>query len=240
MRGGSPGIAGSASPLVAVCVAALVLLLMPTAAAAQALDRVETRMAAGEVAEARELLLTWWDGPRAEASREELQRGHWLRGVLTLDPSQAALDYTRLAVEYPGGPYTDRALHRLAETARARGDAAEARRHYAVLARDYPSSPLRTRARAWLDANPADGGGSFAVQAGAFAERAGADALVERLRRAGFEPRLTRVEGSDLVRVRVGRFADAAQATRVHDALVDAGFEAMVVRDAGRETRLGG
>lgn len=221
-------------------VVAAALFAAPAGLFGQSLDTVEERMAAGEVAEARGLLLAWWDGPRAEAGREDRQRGHWLRGVLTLDPSQAALDYTRLVVEYPGGPYTDRALHRLAEAARARGDTTEARRHYTILARDYPSSPLRTRARAWLDAHPADGGGSFAVQAGAFAERARADELAGRLRQAGFEPRLAIVEGSDLVRVRIGRFADASGATRVHDALVEAGFDAMVVRDAARETPAGG
>lgn len=224
----------------ALRVALAALVAAPGVLTGQSLDRVEQHMAAGEVAEARDLLLTWWGGPRAQAGRDELQRGHWLRGVLTLDPSQAELDYTRLAVEYPGGPYTDRALHRLAEAARMRGDAAGARRHYAVLARDYPSSPLRTAARAWLDANPADGGGSFAVQAGAFSERAGAEELASRLRAGGFQPRLATVEGSPLVRVRVGRFADAAGATRVHDALVEAGFDAMVVRDAGRESPVGG
>jgi hypothetical protein len=226
--------------LALVWAALVVLGAGPGPAAAQVLDRVETLIADGDVVQAREQLLAWWDGPRAGAAREEVQRGLWLRGLLNLDPSQATLDYTRLTVEYPGGPFTDRALHRLAGVARARGDLAEARRHYAVLARDYPSSPLRLEARAWLDAHPADGGGSFAVQAGAFSDRSRADDLAARLREAGFEPRLVVVEGSDLVRVRLGRFMDAAGATRVHDALVGAGFEAMVVGDAGREVGVSG
>src|SRR5690606_15481780 len=46
----------------------------------------------------------------------------------------------------------------------------------------------------------------FAVQAAALRDRNGADNLAERLRRAGFEPRVVRVEGSSLYRVRLGRY----------------------------------
>lgn len=221
-------------------------------AAGQSLDRVDELTRAGAVAEAREELLAWWAGPGERAPRDQRQRGIWLRGVLTLDASQARLDYTRLVVEYPGGAFTDQALLRLAGMARAAGDLAAARRHYEVLARDYPSSSARTEALAWLEAHPASGAsaapagaaaaptGGFSVQLGAFSERARADELAARLREAGFEPRIVVVEGSELVRVRAGRFPDAQGATRAYDRARAAGFDAMVVTDAARERPAGG
>jgi cell division protein FtsN len=247
----------------------------PAPAAAQSLDQVDALTREGAVAEARDELLAWWEGPGPSAGRDDQQRALWLRGLLTLDPAQAALDYTRLAVEYPSGPFTDRALLRLAGMARARGDAAAARRHYRTLARDYPNSPARTEARAWLDANPEEPAATdppraseparsappstttaatsapaarapaataqpFAVQFGAFGERARADDLAGRLGKAGFEPRIVVVEGSDLVRVRMGRFADPADATRLFDRVRAAGFDAMVVTDVARERPAGG
>ncbi|NIP81051.1 MAG: hypothetical protein GWM90_18265, partial [Gemmatimonadetes bacterium] len=78
-------------------------------------------------------------------------------------------------------------------------------------------------------------GGAFAAQTGAFRLRESAGALVERLRAAGFEPRLVRLSGSDLLRVRLGRFADRAAAARLVARLEARGFEALVVGDAHRE-----
>lgn len=79
-------------------------------------------------------------------------------------------------------------------------------------------------------------GARFAVQTGAFRGRAGADALSERLRREGHQPRLARVPANDLMRVRVGSFVDEADAERLRDRLRAAGFDAVVVEDVARET----
>lgn len=78
--------------------------------------------------------------------------------------------------------------------------------------------------------------GPWAVQSGAFRMRAGADALVARLRRAGFQPRLVRVPGNDLMRVRVGSFTGQSEAAALRDRLRSGGFDAVVVEDASRET----
>jgi tetratricopeptide (TPR) repeat protein len=75
----------------------------------------------------------------------------------------------------------------------------------------------------------------YAIQAGAFRQARGAEELAERLRRAGFEPRIVAVPGSDLRRVRVGRFADPAAAAELIRRLRAAGFTAIVVDDAGSE-----
>lgn len=83
-------------------------------------------------------------------------------------------------------------------------------------------------------AKPA-GVGRYALQIGAFREGAGAGRLVERLRKAGFEPRVAHIPGSSLRRVRIGRFASAAEAQPVIDALRAAGFDLVVVNDADRE-----
>jgi len=116
------------------------------------LERVENLASAGSVSEARKLLESWWDSAGSKASREDRQRALWLRGRLTPDPSRAALDFRRLVVEYPGGPFTDQALFRLAQDAFASGDSAAARQRVTDLQRDYPGSPVRRQAENWLDA----------------------------------------------------------------------------------------
>jgi cell division septation protein DedD len=77
----------------------------------------------------------------------------------------------------------------------------------------------------------------FAVQAAALRDRAGADALVARLRRAGFDPRVVRLEGSTLHRVRLGRYTGTPPAAQLARRVRQAGFDAVVVTDAHREVR---
>jgi hypothetical protein len=131
---------------------AAVLAVVPTSAWAQStdLDRVEELSRVGRIEEARSVLDAWWAGARTEAPARELQRGLWLRGRLTVDPAQAELDYQRLIVLYPSGPYAPQALLRLAQAAHARGEADVASSHVASLVRDYPTSPSRTQAEAWM------------------------------------------------------------------------------------------
>jgi cell division protein FtsN len=77
--------------------------------------------------------------------------------------------------------------------------------------------------------------GDYTVQLGAFSTRARALRLMERARRAGFEPRLVTVPGSTLLRVRVGRFTGASDALELRDRLRSGGFEAILRDDAARE-----
>lgn len=263
----------------------LALLLAPAGArlAAQeppTLDRVEELARLGRVPEARALVGEWWRTAGPKASRRDVQRGLWLRGQLTSDAAQAALDFNRLVVEYPGGPWSDMALLRLAQAAFAAGDSAGAAAGVERLLREYPASPVRSEAEAWLvtagpvprpdsaaapadtaavggaaavagGAQPADttapspapaqdtlapaGTGEFTVQLGAFSTVARAQALLAQLSDAGFEARLARVPGSDLVRVRVGRFDAVEGAEAILWRIRDRGFTATVARDAHRE-----
>ena len=110
------------------------------------LDRVDAFLAQGRFSSAREVLQEWYGEAEGSASREERQRGLWLRAVLTVDPEMAAIDLRRLVVRYPGGPYSDRALFRLAQGARALSEEIRALEYVEDLLRDYPESALRDRA----------------------------------------------------------------------------------------------
>jgi cell division septation protein DedD len=139
---------------VRVAIAAALLLLAPwvapAPAAGQALDRVEELVRLGRTNDARTVLQEWWTTERDDAPQRDLQRGLWLRGRLTPDPTLAELDFQRLVVLYPSSPFAPQALLRLAQSAHAHGDGAAAERHVASIVRDYPASPTRADAEAWL------------------------------------------------------------------------------------------
>jgi cell division septation protein DedD len=131
-------------------------LLMPGDALAgqdATLDAVDSLVSLGRADEARSTLLDWLVSNGSSASRREQQRSIWLRGILTVDPAQAAVDFQRLAVEFPAGEWTDDALLRLARYAEALGDVDEAARRYRDILRDHPAGPPREAAREWLDAH---------------------------------------------------------------------------------------
>lgn len=230
-------------------VAALVVGGAPAAAQdAPSLDRVEELAGQGRAEEAREMLLAWWAASAGTANRRDAQRGLWIRGRLTVDPAQAELDFQRLVIEYPGGPYSDLALFRLAQSAYAAGDSLAAVGNVARLAREYPTSVARREAEAWLAtagpapprAAPAAGApvaGQFTVQLGAFSGLVRAEALQRRASDAGFDARLVTVPGSPLIRVRVGVFDAQEGADAILSRLRDLGFTAAVARDANREER---
>ena len=247
-------------------------LLAPGAGTAQTLDRVDELMREGRVEDARTALVAWIDAnPRP--GRQDRQRGLWLRGVLTLDPGQAEINYRQLVLEYPGGPYTDQALLRIGTALALRGDLLEAEANFRDLERDYPGSPARLEAVDWLRRNasalsearraagraatdapsparserragagdrtePA-GTGDYTAQVGAFTTLEGARTLAERVREAGYTPRIVTVAGSDFVRVRVGRFPTADEARPLIARLLAAGFEAGLGTGAERERPAG-
>ena len=124
----------------------------PVVAQVSDLQEVDRLARAGNASAARAALVTWWDAEHDSASREEQQRALWLRARLTVDPRQAIRDYQRLVVLYPGGMFTDEALFRMAQAAHALGDGEVARTHVEALVRDYPRSPVRRSAEAWLEA----------------------------------------------------------------------------------------
>lgn len=128
---------------------------LPAEAAAQevSLDAVDALAQAGRADEARSILTRWMDGAERNATRRDLQRSLWLRAVLTVDPTQAALDLRRLVVEHPGGAWSDQALLRLGQLSAARGEMAAAAASFRTLLRDYPGSPTRLTARQWMQEN---------------------------------------------------------------------------------------
>jgi len=233
------------------------------------LNEVETFIAGGRITEARETLENWWNTRFPVASRGDRQRGIWLRGKLTVDPSIAELDFRRLVLEYPGGPFSDDALFRLGLSAELRGDLRAAHASFETLVRDYPSSPRRSEARQWiqehareiaalpeapdteipeeastpaaLDGSPGQGGsqGEFAVQVGAFRSLDGALLLANQLRNAGHRARVVRTPGPDLARVRVGKFRNREGAETLARLLAEEGWEVTLAADAGQENVIG-
>jgi hypothetical protein len=225
------------------------------------LERVETLMAEGRILQARQTLEAWWARVGPDASRTEWQRSIWLRGRLTVDPAMAELDYRRLVLEYPGGPYSDDALYRLGQLAQARGDLRETQSHFQMLVRDYPSSPRSPEAERWLrehadeiaalqdvapvverapPEDPAEPGvGDFSVQVGAFRSLERARDLARRIGESGYRARLVRTPGTELARVRVGRFSSRDEAEALGRTLEGLGFDHTLVSDAGSEERIG-
>jgi hypothetical protein len=203
------------------------LIPAPALAQSSALDRVEEFTRLGRAEEARAVLAEWWGGDRDDASQRDLQRGLWLRGRLTVDPAQAELDFQRLAVLYPSGPYTPQALFRLAQAAHARGDEAGAQRHVDALARDYPNATSRTQAEAWLRAAgraPAVGAAATTVMP--------ADTSVSGIRSSGGRapaPADVELDWS----VQFGAFSDEDRAFALQTDLVAAGLAARLVHVVG-------
>lgn len=97
-----------------------------------------------------------------------------------------------------------------------------------------PQTRTATAARP-ADAQPTGSDGRFAAQTGAFRYQRSVDALVTRLREAGYRPRVVHVPRNSLIRVRIGRFSTAAAAARLVRELEAHGFTAVVVGDADRE-----
>ncbi len=220
--------------------------------AQQALQSVTALVSQGRSDQARRALIEWWDEQWPGASRRDKQRGLWMRARLTVDPALAALDYQRLVVEYPGGPYSDRALYRLAQAAEARRDARGAARHFETLAVDYPASRHAATATEWLGRNPVAvaalrsaevaaieeapvESGGYAVQLGAFSDATGARRVADRAEAEGFSVRMVRVPGSALVRVRIGRFENQEDALELMRRVKAGGFEVALVTDAAQE-----
>jgi cell division septation protein DedD len=222
--------------LVALAVGAAVI--VPGGAAAQAaqvptLDQVDALVASGRTESARAALMEWWEaslGERGAAARSALQHALWLRGVLTVDPAQALLDYRRLVVEYPGGAYSDQASLRLAMISEARGDAARAREQLRAMLRDYPSSPYRADAERLLAVVTAPGASARTAAPSAPRETqavVGASGAPPVAVEPAPEPAAPAPSGRWTVQV--GAFANPERARSLRDDLVASGIDARLV-----------
>ena len=224
----------------------------------EGLDAADALASAGRTEEARAILESWWEDDRPTAGRRDRQRALWLRAVLTVDPSMAGLDFQRLVLRYPGGPYSDDALTRLGLISAAEGDLVRAAGFFRTLVRDYPRSLERRGARAWLSENEIEVEEAEAAlrEAEAVAEQEeelrqaeelqagepGADSLSEASvaeeRESAESPEAppgaaTEVELSEAesrYAVQLGAFMSEDRARRLMEVVEDAGFATRLVR----------
>lgn len=210
----------------------------PSAAAlsAQELEGIDRRINDGRTAEARQMLLAWWDGSWSEASRSEREQGLWLRGRLTLDPGEASTSFRRMVTEYPVGRWTDQALYRLGTLASVSGDTLSASRWFTILERDFRRTTAASRARDWL------AGAGEAVQraramprpppqpAPAAEQRSAADSQ----RSGDTRPSADSRSQGDWT-IQLGAFAARGRASTFADDIRDAGFPPRVVQVEGSD-----
>ena len=220
--------------MVRISVTAIILTILaapPARASAQeGLNSVESLASDGRTEEARDVLETWWNGERTQSTRRDRQRGLWLRGLLTVDPEMATLDYQRLVVGYPGGPYSDEALARLAIIAGSRSDLVAAAGYYRSLLQDYPRSPERLRARQWIDEH------SDAIEEAEALARAAVDSAASADSEVPADlAEAVPAEQSGRHAVQLGAFSTQERAERLAGRVIAAGFDARVVFVEGSE-----
>lgn len=192
------------------------------------LVEVEGLMAQGRIMEARGALETWWTSRFSMASRADRQRGIWLRGKLTVDPSMAELDFKRLALEFPGGPYSDDALCRLALSADLRRDLREAQGFFENLIRDYPSSPRIQEARRWIS--------EHAAEIAALPEEPSPDSLPTKpVGEAHGDTQASGVASGGPFSVQLGAFRSLERALSLAERLKEIGYRPRVVRTPGND-----
>jgi cell division septation protein DedD len=241
--------------LATIALAALtVATASPAVAQTPSLDRAEDLTRLGRAEEARGILIEWWDRESDEASRDDLQRGLWLRARLTVDPVQAELDFRRLVVLYPRGRYTPQALLRLAQASFETGDEESARGYVATLSRDFAGSPVSREAETWLRAAgpapappSADARGAPAAQPPATARApvtgrepsAGPDRPAPPAARnpdpevAPERPPDNRTEPAGAYFVQLGAFAEETRALALFEEMRSAGIDVRIVRVDG-------
>ncbi len=225
-----------------VSAAALLLVVGPPLAGQRsALERVEELTRMGRPDEARVALQAWWDSGRADATRRDLQRGLWLRARLTVDPVQAELDFQRLIVLYPRGPFTAQAIFRLAQSAHAMGDGEAARGYVDTLVRDYRNNPVREDAEAWLaSAGPPPPPLDAPERApDAEADQPRGDPVADTAAAVGDPPAEDEpaeagpTADAGNYYVQLGAFAEEARALAVHEQVTEMGIDVRVVRVEG-------
>jgi cell division septation protein DedD len=245
-------------PVVVATIAVAALAVATTSPAVgqtpPSLDRAEDLTRLGRAEEARGILIEWWDRESDEASRDDLQRGLWLRARLTVDPEQAELDFRRLVVLYPRGRYTPEALLRLAQASFETGDEESARGYVATLSRDFAGSPVSREAETWLRAAgpapappSADVRGAPTAQAPATARApvtgrepsARADRPAPPTVRdpvpddAPERPPESRTEPAGTYFVQLGAFAEETRAVALFEEMRSAGIDVRIVRVEG-------
>jgi hypothetical protein len=181
--------------------------------------------------EARGALETWWTSRFSTASGSDRQHGIWLRGKLTVDPSMAELDFRRLVLEFPGGPYTDDALFRLGLSADQKGELREASAHFERLVRDYPSSPRLPEAQEWIRSHRREV--ADLPEASPVEEQSSADPASRQVTVPLAESREVGSVGE--FAVQLGAFRSLERALSVAQQVREAGHDPRVVRTPGND-----
>ncbi len=214
--------------------------------AQESLDVVDSLALAGRADEARTTLESWWENGRLRSSRSDRQRGLWLRGILTVDPRMASLDFQRLVLEYPGGSHSDEAMLRLGLISAAAEDLPRAAGYFRTLVTDYPRSPQRRQAEEWLSehlvaveeaeatAREAEATAREAESADEQAETTAQEeaAVVDALE-PEVEPPERAVTVSAHYAVQVGAFESEERARNLLASVRASGFRARIVRVQG-------
>jgi cell division septation protein DedD len=201
--------------------------------AQESLDVVDSLASAGRADEAREALESWWENQRVESGRRDRQRGLWLRGILTVDPRMAGLDFQRLVLEYPGGSHSDEALLRLGFISAEGEDIPRAAGYFRTLVTDYPRSPQRRRAQEWLAENlVAIEEAEAELEAEAEAELE-AEAVDAEAPEPEPDPPVSAETVSTRYAVQVGAFESEDRARSLLASINASGFRARIVRVNG-------
>lgn len=203
--------------------------------AQESLATVDSLALAGRADEARTALDSWWLNERAGSNRRDRQHGLWLRAILTVDPNMAGLDFQRLALEYPGGSYSDEAMLRLGLISAGAGDLPRAAGYFRTLVTDYPRSPRRRQAEEWLSDHlvEVEEAEAAAREAEALAPRGADTAAVAAVQ----EPEADSPSSAETVSLRyavqVGAFESEERAQDLLVAVDASGFRARIVRVPG-------
>ncbi len=115
-----------------------------------ALDRVDSLVAAGDVAGARASLDRWFAAAPASGPADARARALFLRAELTPRFAAAEKDLLAVVLGYPTSPQAPDALLRLGQGLAAAGDRERAAGYLRRLVADYPSSPRRAAGYVWL------------------------------------------------------------------------------------------
>ena len=138
---------------------------------------------------------------------------------------KAAADLYKQALDHPVKDLPlDAILFRLGVSSQRLGRWQQADDAFARLVSKYPESPLAPEARRRFQAS------YFTVQAGAFAERKNAEALVDRLKQKGFpaSPTVVASQGKTLHLVNVGRYRTYREAESVAAQLKGQGISVLI------------
>ena len=195
--------------------------------AQESLDVVDSLASAGRADEAREALESWWENQRVGSGRSDRQRGLWLRGILTVDPRMAGLDFQRLVLQYPGGSHSDEALLRLGFISAAEEDIPRAARYFRTLVTDYPRSLQRRRAQEWLAEH------LVAIEEAELAAELEAEVASAEAREPEPDPPVPAEPVSPRYAVQVGAFESEERARSLLASVNASGFRGRIVRVTG-------